>query len=255
MDPAPPTLGVPAASAVPPAEWPPAGQGVAPPKEGSAAGPPPPEPPAWPRSPQCALALLLALAAGLLAWHAYRGSRRAARPTALEPGALTYRVDLNRADRAQLLQLPGVGKATADRIEAYRLAHGGFQSVDELLWVGGVGPVLLERLRPLVCVETTEGAGEAGPAGPPTRVPVAPVTRGKKPELTGAVDINRAKPEELQRLPGIGPRMSERIVATRAKGPFRSADELRRVPGIGAKTLERLRPYVTVDGRAPAEGD
>src|SRR5947199_9549864 len=106
MDPAPPPLGVPAASALPPADRAPEGQGAAPTPAGGAAGRPPAEPSAWPRSAQWALALLLGLGVGLLAWHAYGGSRRAARPTDLEPGALTYRVDLNRADRAELLQLP-----------------------------------------------------------------------------------------------------------------------------------------------------
>ena len=60
--------------------------------------------------------------------------------------------------------------------------------------------------------------------------------------------MNRATVEELQRLPGIGPTLSGRIVQVREREPFHSVDELRRVPGIGPKTLERLRPFVTVGG-------
>jgi competence protein ComEA len=63
------------------------------------------------------------------------------------------------------------------------------------------------------------------------------------------VNVNTASAEELRRLPGIGPKLSERILAARADRPFRSVDELRRVRGIGAKTLERLRPHVTVEDR------
>lgn len=60
------------------------------------------------------------------------------------------------------------------------------------------------------------------------------------------VDVNRATLEELQLLPGIGPKLAQRIYDERAKRPFANVEELRRVYGIGAKTLEKLRPYVTI---------
>jgi competence protein ComEA len=74
----------------------------------------------------------------------------------------------------------------------------------------------------------------------------------KELALKGVViDVNRAPLAELQRLPGIGPKMSQRIVDERGKRPFATVAELRRVPGIGPKTLEKLRPYVTTgDGGA-----
>ena len=60
------------------------------------------------------------------------------------------------------------------------------------------------------------------------------------------VDLNRATPEELALLPGIGPAIAGRIVSERSeRGPFASVDELRRVKGIGAATLERVRPFAT----------
>jgi competence protein ComEA len=62
--------------------------------------------------------------------------------------------------------------------------------------------------------------------------------------LTSPIDINHADQAELQKLPGIGPKLSQRILDERAKGPFKSIDELRRVPGIGPKTLEKVRPFV-----------
>ena len=40
----------------------------------------------------------------------------------------------------------------AQRIITWREAHGGFRSVDELDAVPGIGPTLLETLRPLVTV-------------------------------------------------------------------------------------------------------
>jgi competence protein ComEA len=197
------------------------------------------------------------LALGLLGWHAYGLQRWGTRPTDLEPGAVLDRVDLNRADSAQLLQLPGVGEGLARRIEAYRLRHNGFRSVDDLRRVGGVGPSLLERLRPLVCVEPCELREEADPdpapvrpAAPRSRMADSPASAGKKAGLAGPVDINRATAAQLQGLPGIGPKLSQQIIRIRGERPFRSVDELRRVRGIGAKRLERLRPHVTVEGGA-----
>jgi len=65
--------------------------------------------------------------------------------------------------------------------------------------------------------------------------------------LRGRINVNYASEEELQRLPGIGLKMAQRIVAERLKKPFSSVDDLRRVHGIGPKTLERLRPLVTAE--------
>jgi competence protein ComEA len=69
--------------------------------------------------------------------------------------------------------------------------------------------------------------------------------------LKEPIDVNRATAAELQRLPGVGPAMSSRIILVREQRPFQSVDELRRVPGIGVKTLEHLRPFVTVGGDKP----
>lgn len=59
------------------------------------------------------------------------------------------------------------------------------------------------------------------------------------------VPINTAQASELQKLPGIGPTLAERIIAFRQRsGSFASVEELLEVKGIGPATLERLRPFV-----------
>ncbi len=206
--------------------------------------PPSPLLTAWPRPAQAAAAVLLLLATVLLGVQAFL-SWGASRPTELHAGAAPpYRIDLNAADRVELLQLPDVGPGLAQRIEDYRTEHGGFRRVDDLAAVHGVGPATLERLRPWVRVREG-GAGEVRPAPPPTAK-----ASGKAAKHTGPVDLNRATAEELQQLPRIGPKLAQRILEARAQQPFHSVEELRRVSGIGAKTLEQLRPYVTVDREA-----
>jgi competence ComEA-like helix-hairpin-helix protein len=61
-----------------------------------------------------------------------------------------------------------------------------------------------------------------------------------------AVDLNQATVEQLERLPGIGPKKAEAIVELRKKKPFTRITQLMEVRGIGRKTLDRLRPYVRV---------
>ncbi|WP_314925394.1 ComEA family DNA-binding protein [Rothia mucilaginosa] len=61
-------------------------------------------------------------------------------------------VNINTATAEELQSLPRIGPAMAQRIIAWREAHGGFRSVDELDAVPGIGPSMLENLRPLVTV-------------------------------------------------------------------------------------------------------
>jgi competence protein ComEA len=154
---------------------------------------------------------------------------------------------LNRAGRAELLQLPGVGESLAARIEEGRSRAGGFREVADLTSIRGVGPATLNRLGPWLSATGSGSESEDGQeTGKPTPSAAKSASRGKAELLTGPVDVNRASESELQRLPGIGPKMARRIIDERQKKPFRSVDDLRRVSGIGAKTLERLRPFVTV---------
>ena len=66
------------------------------------------------------------------------------RPPAVAPQPL----DLDSASAADLDRLPGIGPVLAARIVEHRRVHGRFHHVDELLLVHGIGPRLLEKLRP-----------------------------------------------------------------------------------------------------------
>ena len=59
-------------------------------------------------------------------------------------------IDLNTATVEQLDALPGVGPVLAQRIVAWREAHGGFRSVDDLQQVPGIGARKFSDLKSLV---------------------------------------------------------------------------------------------------------
>ena len=65
------------------------------------------------------------------------------------------------------------------------------------------------------------------------------------------IDLNRASAAELTRLPGIGEKRAEAILAFReSHGGFRSVTELLKIKGIGRAMLRKLRSLVTVSAEA-----
>jgi len=74
-----------------------------------------------------------------------RNAARLASP--LLPGE---RVDLDRADVTEITRLPRIGPAFAQRIVTWREQHGPFGGLARFDSVPGVGPKLLEALRPYV---------------------------------------------------------------------------------------------------------
>ena len=73
-----------------------------------------------------------------------------AAPAAESRPSITGVVNLNTATRQELQLLPGVGEVRATAIVAARKQRGGFKKVDELLDVKGIGPAMLDRMRPYV---------------------------------------------------------------------------------------------------------
>ncbi|MBI1910333.1 MAG: helix-hairpin-helix domain-containing protein [Deltaproteobacteria bacterium] len=59
------------------------------------------------------------------------------------------------------------------------------------------------------------------------------------------IPINTADPKMLEALPGIGPKLAQRIVEDRRmNGPFKNEKELLRVPGLGPKKVEAIRSLI-----------
>ena len=76
-------------------------------------------------------------------------------------------------------------------------------------------------------------------------IPTASTARESRPWPDMRLDVNSATDVELNALPGIGPRLAERVAADRqANGAFESIEDLQRVQGIGPRLVERMRPFV-----------
>ena len=73
-------------------------------------------------------------------------------PTTPETVAVTFPIDINRADAEQLTALPGIGEVLAGRIVAYREENGSFLSTQELRYVEGIGEKRLDAILDLITV-------------------------------------------------------------------------------------------------------
>jgi len=62
-----------------------------------------------------------------------------------------------------------------------------------------------------------------------------------------ALNLNTATQDQLETLPGIGPKVAERILEYRTKsGGFKRIEELMNVKGIGERSFLKLKPLIAV---------
>lgn len=69
------------------------------------------------------------------------------------------------------------------------------------------------------------------------------------------ININTATQAQFESLPGIGPKVAQRIVEYRQKnGQFKKVEDLMNVKGIGEKSFLKLKPYLSVSEKATSTG-
>lgn len=145
-----------------------------------------------------------------------------------------------------------------------------------LLLLAWVGRVATAATPPPPQAAVTVDAGAAAPASsvvqeasasqavvPVVSAPAATVAPASSPPPSHArataddpVFLNRADASELRRLPGVGAKRAEAIVALRQRvGRFQRPEDLLRVKGVGRATLKKWRPLMRLDLPQQAAGD
>ena len=126
-----------------------------------------------------------------------------------------------------------------------------------VFWIGWSLPSSFDRERDIVA-ESFEGPEAEGSSESERLTTVNPQSAVSPPDQRstaaapkrfhqGRLDLNRATDRDFDSLPGVGPKLAERIMEYRQSvGMFHSLDELRAVKGIGKKKFDQLRPLVTV---------
>ncbi len=128
-------------------------------------------------------------------------------------------IELNRADSAGLVSLPGIGPVFAGRIIRYRQLLGGFYKKEQLLEVYNFPPETFSSIRDRVNVDSLY--------------------------LT-QLRINFLDYAELLRHPYLNKDQVNALTQQRTKeGPFKNLSEVAALQAFDSETFERVRPYLT----------
>jgi competence protein ComEA len=160
--------------------------------------------------PQPAPAPLLADTQGPAAGRQYRSE------------ADITRIDLNQADEAALVALPGIGPKLAPRIVRYREILGFYREVSQLRQVYGLSEENFQRMAPYLLIDDL-------------------------PEVPRK-DLNMASARQLAYYPAISKELAAALVANRRKvGRFDTWAEVAKTPGLPTEAVVELQTYFTLD--------
>jgi DNA uptake protein ComE-like DNA-binding protein len=127
-------------------------------------------------------------------------------------------IDINRADSAQLLPLPGIGPVYAGRIIKYRSLLGGFVSVEQLGEVYGISPETVDGVANRIFIDT---------------------------RAVNMLDLNSATFKELLRHPYLEYEDVKALANYRDfKGSIQSIQELQENYILSDSLLNRVIPYL-----------
>lgn len=68
-------------------------------------------------------------------------------------GGATGKININRAGEQELQKIPGVGKARAAAIAAYRQEHGPFSAIEDIMKVSGIKQAAFSGMKDAICVD------------------------------------------------------------------------------------------------------
>jgi len=135
-------------------------------------------------------------------------------------------IDINRADSAQLLPLPGIGPVFAGRIIKYRNLLGGFVSIDQLGEVYGISQETLQKIRDKIVLDSA---------------------------AIRKIRVDTASFRELLRHPYLEYEEVKALVKYRDfKGDITCANELRMNQILSDSTLSRINEYFDYSRRTVA---
>jgi len=150
--------------------------------------------------------------------------------------------DPNTATFGELMKL-GLNKKVANNIINYREKGGQFRQKEDLQKIYSLQTEDYTRLEPYINIAPVEAVEKTDTE------PIAQLVKNPKPRPAPVnININTATPEDWQRLYGIGPAYSKRIVKYRnALGGFHAVNQVSEVYGLADSTFQSIRPQLELD--------
>lgn len=128
-------------------------------------------------------------------------------------------IEINSADTAAYIALPGIGSKLAARIVAFRDKLGGFYNVGQIGEVYGLQDSVFQKIRPLLRCD---------------------------PQAVHKIDINAADKDQLKMHPYIRWKIAEALITYRNEhGGIRSRDDLVNIETIDEEDIDRIMPYLS----------
>ena len=139
----------------------------------------------------------------------------------------SFNFDPNKASLDTLLKA-GLEEREARTLISYRSKGGRFRKPSDIRKIYGIDSAKAERLA--------------------QQIVIAPVGQNYNAKQRPLIDLNSCDSADLERLPGIGPVLSARIIKYRNLiGGFTTVDQLREVYGLPPETFDLVSKRITVD--------
>ncbi len=150
-----------------------------------------------------------------------------------------FEFDPNLISIENWMQL-GVTKKTAVTIQKYISKGGKFREPQDLKKIWGIPDDLAYQLMPYVKIKEAK-----------TFLANSQFKQNQKQKsLAELIDINQADSTALEKLPGIGPKLSQRIISYREKlGGFYSMDQLHEVWGLQDSVLQKISNKIEIKSK------
>ena len=130
-------------------------------------------------------------------------------------------IDINTADTAAFISLPGIGSKLAARIVNFREKLGGFYSIAQLGETYGLPDSSFQKIRQYLKLETVS---------------------------VRKININNATLDELKAHPYIRYNIANPIIAYRNEhGSFSRIDDLKKVMAVTDEVYNKISPYLTIN--------
>ncbi len=158
--------------------------------------------------------------------------------------------DLNKSNATHFVN-SGFPQYLAERIIKYRKKVKPFESKEELLKIYGIDSAFYQKVYPYIKISQLLEKSNSKASKENHKITevkkVKPLKKETNSSKISPFDINKADSAQLQKIYGIGPTYSKRILKYRDYlGGFHSLNQLKEVYGLKKETLDSLKNYVFV---------